>query len=200
MQYTNTHLLPLWYKNPLDQFIKRNFSSNSAHLTEHDNNTPPSKVSDLSSTSKQAADTTPVTSEDLDSGKKFDEAIHKANYPQGAEGAAKVDAIVDKIKTERAAKVDKMSSEIETDKEKAIQDSVNRWSSGEINAQEHIEEIAGIESFYVVQKREHYNSCDIELRELMEVVFDYKKDNNIPLQDSSDIDSSTDMPGPMDDE
>ena len=34
----------------------------------------------------------------------------------------------------------------------------------------------------------------------MDVVFDYKKDNNIPLQDSSNIDSSMDMPGPMDDE
>ena len=41
---------------------------------------------------------------------------------------------------------------------------------------------------------------DKELRELMEVVFAYKKDNDMPLQNSSDIDLSTDMPGPMDDE
>ena len=52
-----------------DQFLLRNFSSNSAHFTEHDNNSPASKVLDLSSTSKQAADTIPVTYEDLDSGK-----------------------------------------------------------------------------------------------------------------------------------
>lgn len=183
----------------IDQF-KRNFTSNSAHFTEQDNNSLPSKVSDLSSTSKQAADTPPVSSEDLDSGKKFDEAIHKANYPEGAEGAAKVDEIVDKIKTERAVNVEKITRELETDKEKAIQDSINRCSSGKINAQEHLEEIADIKSFFEVQKREHHNSCDTELRELMGVVFDYKKDNNMPLQDSSDIDSSSDMPGPMDDE
>lgn len=200
MQYTNnTRLLPLWNKSLLDQFNIRNFSSNSAHFTEHDNNSPPSKVSDLSSTSKQVADTTPVTSEDLHSGKKFDEAIHNANYPEGAEGAAKVDEIVDKIKTERAVNVNKMTAELETDKEEALQDLDNRHSLGEINAEEHSKKVEGIESFYQDQIREHHDSCDKELRELMEVVFDYKKDNNMPLQDSSDIDSSTDMPGPMDD-
>lgn len=103
MQYNNNiHLLPLWYKSPLDQFIKRNFSSNSAHFTEHDNNSPPSKDLYLSSTPKDIADTLPVAYEDLDSGKKFDVAVDKPNYPERAEGAAKVNEIVNKIKTERA--------------------------------------------------------------------------------------------------
>ena len=109
MQYiNNTHQLPVWFKSPLDQFIIKNFSSNSAHFTEGDNNSPPSKVSDLSSRSKQAADTTPVTSDDLDTSTKFDLAIQKANYPDGAEGAAKVNEIVDNLRTERSANVDKM--------------------------------------------------------------------------------------------
>lgn len=34
----------------------------------------------------------------------------------------------------------------------------------------------------------------------MEAVFAYKKYNDMPLQNSSDIDSSTDMAGSMDDE
>lgn len=201
MQYANNiYQLPLWFKSPLDQLIKRNFTSNPVHLTEDGNNQPARKDIDLSIKSKEVADSLPVASDDLDSGKKFDEEIQKANFPDGAEGEAKVNEIVDKILTERAAVVEKMTTELETLKKKDVQDSIDKRTFGEISGEEHIKELAGISSFYEEQIREHHNSCDKELRELMEVVFAYKKDNDMPLQNSSDIDSSTDMPGPMDDE
>lgn len=196
----NIHLLPLWYKSPLDQFIIRNFTSNSAHFTEHENNTPTSKDLDLSSIPKEIADKLPPTSDDLDSNKKFEEAVHKANYPEGAEGAAKINEIVDKIKTERAEAVDKFTKELDMLRKEDVQTCNDKRRFGEIGAEEHIEQLMAIDSYYEDQKEEHHDSCDKELRELMEAVIDYKKDNNMPLQDSSDIDSSTDMPGPMDDE
>ena len=86
MQYINIILqLPLWFKSPLDQFIKRNFTSNSTHFTD-DNNQPPYKDIDLSLKSKEVADSLPAASDDLHSGIKFNEEIHKANYPKRIEG------------------------------------------------------------------------------------------------------------------
>lgn len=157
------------------QYIKRNFTSNSAHFTEDENNQPPYKDIDLSLKFKEVAYSLPVAYYDLDSGTKFDEEIHKSNYPDGAEGEAKVNEIVDKILTERAAVVDKMTTELETLKKKDVQDSIDKRTFGEINAEEDIKELANISSFYEDQKREHQNSCDKELKELMKVVFAYKK-------------------------
>lgn len=100
------------------QFIKRNFTSNSTHFTEDDNNQSPYKDIDLSLKSKEVADSLPVVSDDLHSAIKFNEEIHKTNYPKGAKGILKVNEIVYTILRKRGAVIDKMSIKLETLKKK----------------------------------------------------------------------------------
>lgn len=208
MQNTNKiYQLPILFKSPLGQFFIRNFSCYSSPvLTEQNNNTASSKVSDKSETSKQAPDTThshdstPVTSQDLDTAHKFEEEIAKAGFPEGPKGAAKLYEIVENLREERSNKVDKFRREIDEDREADIQRANNRHTSGDITTRQHNEEKAGIDSYYAERIKDHNQSCETELKGFMETVFDYKKDNNMPEIDSSNLDSSTEMPGPWDDE
>jgi hypothetical protein len=184
--------------------LKRNFSSNnSALLTKADS---ASKPSDLSSTSTLPEYTTrfgltaKFSSNDLNTGEKFDVAIEKAGYPEGPEGAAKVNEIVDSLRAERSEKVDQFKAEIDEDRGEYMQQLDNDYSSGKISASENVQGRKTVEYYYRQQIEEHNQCCDKELKEFMDVVFSYKKDNNMPMQDSSDISSTTDMPDITEDE
>ena len=136
----------------------------------------------------------------MDTGKKFDTAIEKAGYPEGPKGAVKVNEIMDSVRADRSENIDKFKREIEQDRAESLQKLDNDYSSGKISASENIEGRKQVEYYYRQQIEDHNQSSDKELKEFMDVVFAYKKDNNMPMQDSSDIDSSTDMPGATDDE
>lgn len=190
------------YSNPIT--IKRNFSSNLANLTKADSG---SKPSDLSSMSQQPVYTTSrysftdnLSSSDLNTGGKFDLAIEKAGYPEGPEGAAKVNEIVDSLRAERAQKVDQFKAEIDIDRDKDVQQINKDYHLGKISASEREKERETVEYYYNQQIEDHNQCSDKELKDFMQVVFSYKKDNNMPMQDSSNIDSSTDMPDITEDE
>jgi hypothetical protein len=187
--------------------IRRKFSSkNSALLTDKDSKSAPSEVSNLTSKSAGAEYTTalhnatPLTADDLDTLHKFEVAVDKANYPEGRKGAAILEEIVQDIRKERSAKIDQSRKEIDEDHKNAMKELDDLYYSGKMSKNDHKEQKDSEKYDYNQQVEDHNLCSDKELKEFVEAVNDYKKGYNIPLQDSSDIDSSTDMPGPGDDE
>ena len=186
MQNTNNIFhLPIWFKSPLSQFFIRNFSCTSSSLL-------PKR--------KRQASATPEKSDDLDTKLKFEEEISKAGFPDGIEGAPKLYDIVGKLSEERSQKIEQFRNELDQDRKEDIQEAEESYGSKNITIRQRDMVINKINDTHQERIKDHEKACEKEWKQYLDAVSDYKKDNNMPEMDTSHIDSSTEMPGPWDDE
>lgn len=104
--------------------------------------------------------------------KKFERAIVKTRYTKSEE---RVNRIAEYIIGGSMKK--KITSEINADRKKDIQQAVIIYYTSDMYEDKHIEEIAGINSYYDEQIKEHNQSSEKKFEKLMDVVINYKKCN-----------------------
>lgn len=64
---------------------------------------------------------------------------------------------------------------------KYVQDSINKYISGEINAEEHSKNLANIGYYYDDLAKVYDKMCNRDIRELNYVLVAYKENNDMPV-------------------